>query len=87
MQSIISGDAYGDAGARNDRAIVLCEKLLHFAHALISAQDVKKSAMRGEQDVRIVAGRPKKIKVVIQGLLHVDLAALVPSPRLRFTGV
>ena len=43
--------------------------------------------MRGEQDVRIVAGGPKKVKVVIQDLLHVDLATFVPSPRLRFTGV
>ncbi len=88
MQALVSGDANSDAGAGYGRTIVLCIKLLHLAHTLVPAQNVRKvRELRDDGDARAVARRPEKVKVIKQQLLNMNLAAFVPSPRLSFARV
>jgi hypothetical protein len=71
MQAFVAGDAYRDAGARRRRSVVLGEEFLHLTHAF----------------VRVVQRRPEKVKIVMQELLDVYLAHLMPPARLRFTRI
>ena len=71
VQALVARDAKSDAGAGYGRAVVPRKKLLHFAHTLVAA----------------VRGGPEKVKVVVQELLYVNPAALVPAPSLRLARV
>ncbi len=71
MQTLVARYAERDAGTHDGGPVVLRKELPHLAHA----------------PVRAIQGGPKKVKVVVKQLLHVDLAALVPSPRLRLARI
>jgi hypothetical protein len=71
MQAFVPGDAYRDTGARDRRSVVFGKEFLHLTHAF----------------VRVVQRRPEKVKIVIQELLDVYFADLMPAARLRFTRI